>query len=174
MENPAVLTLAALCVGIALSGLLAVVVRRGDLRERVSLGLVYVAFIGMIALPLIKAFAEGALTNFMPLLLIFLLVLPPAFFHAIAAKTATAPLAQLPWRDLAMPLAGCVVCIGFWILPAHVKEAMFISGDLPPGFLPAALALSAFVLMLLWIHLVSPLLLLLLLFLNSLFLLLFR
>ena len=79
------------------------------MRERVSLGLVYVAFIGMIALPLVKAFAEGALTNFMPLLLIFLLVLPPAFFHAIAAKTATAHGTQGAY---ACPETGCLSLAG--------------------------------------------------------------
>ena len=109
MGNAAVLTLAGLCLGIALTGLLAVALRKGNLRERFSLGLVYVAFIGLIALPLVKTFAEIALINYMPLLLIMLLALPPAFYHYIAAKTATANPSQVPWRDLALPLTGGVV-----------------------------------------------------------------
>jgi len=150
MENAAVLTLAGLCLGIALSGLLAVVLRQGRQRERLSLGLVYVAFMGMIALPLVKTFAESGLIHYMPLLLVMLLVLPPAFYHYIAAKTATA-LPQVPWRDLALPLTGGVVCIGFWILPAPAKTIMFISGDLPPGIWPAVLALSTFGLIMIWL-----------------------
>ena len=122
MENTAVLTLAGLCLGIALTGFFTVVLRQGSLRERLSLGMVYVALTGMIALPLVKTFAEIALINYMPLLLIMLLALPPAFYHFIAAKTATASPSQVPWRDLALPLTGGVVCIGFWILPAQAKQ----------------------------------------------------
>lgn len=151
MGNAAVLTLAGLCLGIALTGLLAVALRKGNLRERFSLGLVYVAFIGLIALPLVKTFAEIALINYMPLLLIMLLALPPAFYHYIAAKTATANPSQVPWRDLALPLTGGVVCIGFWLLPAQAKNVMFISGELPAGIWPVILALLTFVLILIWL-----------------------
>ncbi len=151
MGNAAVLTLAGLCLGIALTGLLAVALRKGNLRERFSLGLVYFAFIGLIALPLVKTFAEIALINYMPLLLIMLLALPPAFYHYIAAKTATANPSQVPWRDLALPLTGGVVCIGFWLLPAQAKNVMFISGELPAGIWPVILALLTFVLILIWL-----------------------
>lgn len=151
MENAAVLTLAGLCLGIALTGLLCAVLGKGSLRERVSLGLVYVAFIGMIALPLVRTFVCAALINYMPLLLVMLLVLPPAFHHFVAAKTAMTPLSPIPWRDMALPLAGTVVCIGFWILPAQVKNVMFISGELPDGVWPAVLALLTFVLITIWL-----------------------
>ena len=151
MGNAAVLTLAGLCLGTALSGLLTVIVRRGSLSERLSLGLVYVAFIGMIALPLVRTFAERALVNYMPLLLVLLLVLPPALFHYVAAKTATSSPAHVPWRDLALPLTGAVVCIGFWILPAQAKKMMLVSGELPAGILPVTLALLTFVLILIWL-----------------------
>ena len=150
MESVVVLTLAGVCLGIALSGLLAVALRQGRRRERLSLGLVYVAFIGMIALPLVKTFAETALINYMPLLLITLLALPPAFYHYILARTATALPSQVPWRDLALPLTGAIVCIGFWILPSQAKTTMFISGELPSGTWPAVLALLTFVLILIW------------------------
>lgn len=151
MENAAILTLAGLCLGIALTGLLAVALRQGKLHERLSLGIVYVAFIGMIALSLVKTFAEGALIHYMPLLLIMLLALPPAFYHYIVAKTAAASPSQVPWRDLTLPLVGGAICIGFWMLPVHAKRMMFISGDLPTGILPALLALLTFVLMLIWL-----------------------
>lgn len=151
MENAAVLTLAGLCLGIALTGLLAVVLRQGSLRERLCLGLVYVAFMGMIALPLVRTFAGVALINYMPLLLVMLLVLPPAFYHYIAAKTAATPSSHVPWRDLALPLAGGVVCVGFWLLSAQAKEEMFLSGELPPGLWPSVLALATFALILIWL-----------------------
>ena len=90
MTNAAVLTLAGLCLGVALSGLLSVLLRQGKKHERLSLSIVYVAFIGMIGLPLVGTFAEAALINYMPVLLILLLALPPAFYHHIVARTATA------------------------------------------------------------------------------------
>lgn len=151
MENAAVLTLAGLCLGIALTGLVAVALRRGDFHERLSLGLVYVAFSGLILLPLVKTFAQGAVIGYMPLLLIMLLALPPAFYHYIAARTATATPGQIPWRDMALPLMGGAVCIGFWSLAAQSRRIMFISGDLPPGVWPATLALSTFVLIMVWL-----------------------
>ena len=151
MENAAILTLAALGLGVALSGLLTVVPRLHRRRAQLSLGLVYVAFIGMIALPLVKAFASSALINYMPVLLVMLLGLPPAFYHYIAAKTSTGSLGQIPWRDLALPIIGGLVCIGYWTLPATDKEAMFISGELPSGILPSVLALVTFVLIVLWL-----------------------
>lgn len=125
--------------------------RQGSRFERVSLGVVYVAFTGMIALPLVKAFAEAALIGYMPLLLVLLLALPPAFYHFIAAKTAAAAPARVPWRDLALPAAGGLVCIGYWLLPAPARETMLLAGDLPPGFWPAALALATFALILIWL-----------------------
>ena len=109
MENAAVLTLAGLCLGIALTGLLAVALRHGKRRERLSLGLVYIAFIGMIALPIVKAFAGIALINYMPLLLVMLLALPPAFYHHIAARTARTTLPSMlscSHPMLAGPISG--------------------------------------------------------------------
>ena len=150
MEIAAVLTLAGFCLGIALTGLLADMLRQGSLRERLGLRLVYVTFIGMIALPIVRTFAEEALINYMPLLLFLLLALPPAFYHYIAARTAPASPGKGPWRDLALPLASGVVCIGFWTLPAPDKEMMFMAGELPPGVLPAVLALLTFGLILIW------------------------
>lgn len=155
MEDAAVLTLAGLCLGTALTGFFAAVMRQSGLRERLSLGLVYLAFIAMIALPLVRTFAEGALINYMPLLLVMLLVLPPAFYHYIAAKTVMGSpsqvRSQVPWCDLVLPLIAAAVCIGYWLLPAHAKEVMFISGDLPRGVWPAVLTLTTFALILIWL-----------------------
>ena len=151
MENVAVLTLAALCFGIALNGLFAALLRQSRPRERISIGLVYVAFIGMIGLPLVKVFAGITLAFYMPLTLVMLLTLPPAFFHYVVAKTSTTSPAQIPWRDLALPLIGSAVCIGFWILPAKAKHTLLISGELPPGILPGVLATMTFVLILVWL-----------------------
>lgn len=151
MENAAVLTLAGLCLGIALTGLLAAALGQSKPRERFSLGVVYLAFIGMIALPLVKTFAEDVLINYMPLLLVMLLALPPAFYHYVAAKTAITPPSQALWRDLVLPLTGAAVCIGVWVLPAQAKRTLFISGELPPGVWPVVLTLSTFALILIWL-----------------------
>ena len=151
MENAVVLTLAALCLGIALTGLLAVVLRQGHLRERVNLGVVYVAFIGMIALPIIDTLAATTLINYMPLLLVFLLVLPPAFYHFVAAKTATTPPTSTPWLDMVLPMIGVLVSVGFWLLPASDKRTLFLAGELPSGILPAVLAAMTFALIMIWL-----------------------
>jgi AraC-like DNA-binding protein len=151
MEDAAILTLAGLCLGIALTGLLAVALRQGNLRERLCLGLVYIAFMGMIALPLVQTFAGDALINYMPLLLVMLLVLPPSLYHYIVAKTSVSSPSQVPWRDLVLPLAGGAVCVGYWLLSAQSKEEMFISGELPPGLWPSVLALATFALIVIWL-----------------------
>ncbi len=151
LEDAAVLTLAGLCLGIALTGFLAAVLGADRRYERLGLGLVYLAFVGMIALPIVKTFAASALIHYMPVLLVALLVLPPAFYHFVLAKTDSAAPSRVPWRDLAMPLTGGAVCIGYWILPAQDKEAMFLTGDLPPGLWPSVLALATFALILIWL-----------------------
>lgn len=151
MENAAVLTLAGLCFGIALTGLLTAVPAQKVARARLCLGLVYAAFIGMLALPIVRTFADHALIHYMPFLLVILFLLPPAFYHYVLAKTATPAPSRFPWRDLILPAAAGGVCLGFWALSTQTKEMMFLDGELPAGVWPAALALSAFVLMFLWL-----------------------
>jgi len=151
MTDAALLTLAGLCLGIGLSGLLAVVLQRAGGPERLSLSVVYIAFMGLIALPVVRTFASGAYIYYMPLLLVLLLVLPPALYHFVLAKTAKSTQIQIPWRDLVLPLVGGVVCVGYWTLSAQAKEVMFVEGELPPGLLPAALALVTFALILIWL-----------------------
>ncbi len=151
MENAAVLTLSGLCLGIALTGLLAALLGQSKPRGWRSVGVVYVAFIGMISLPLVRTFADAVLIYYMPLLLVMLLALPPAFYHYIVAKTSVTSSAQVPWRDLVLPLTGSAVCIGFWVLPTDAKNTLFISGELPSGILPGVLATMTFVLIMLWL-----------------------
>ncbi len=151
MDTAALLTLAGLCLGVALSGLVTVVPRQGQHRALLSLAVVYLAFIGMLALPLVRTFAGGALINYMPILLVLLLALPPAFYHYILANTSPAQSSRILWRDLALPLVGAVVCVGYWVLPARAKALMFLSGELPAGFLPGTLALATFALLVLWL-----------------------
>lgn len=151
MQNAATITLAGLCLGIALTGLFATIAIHGKTGERLSLGIVYGAFGVIIALPLIMTFAEPLYPVYMPLVLVMLLTLPPAVYHYVLAKTTLSPLERIPWRDLAMPLIGCMVCFGFWILPKQAKAALFISGELPPGYAPAILATTTFVLLLCWL-----------------------
>ncbi|WP_370231662.1 helix-turn-helix domain-containing protein [Cognatishimia sp.] len=150
MGNAALLTLAGLCLGIAASGLFTGVLRQDKGPARLSLGLVYCAFIGMIALPLVKAFAAPVLVNYMPVLLILLLVLPPAFYHFVMTKTSDAAKPDLSLRDGVLPALGVLVCVGYWILPAPDKDTMFIAGELPEGALPAVLAFATFMLIAFW------------------------
>ncbi len=151
MDNAAVIILAGLCLGIALTGCLSVLVHPSSVRQRAALAVIYVAFMGLTGLPLIRAFAAPVLTFYLPVLLILLLILPPAFYHFVLAKTDTAPPARIPWRDRALPLIGLLVCIGFWVLPTQAKDTLFLAGDLPPGVWPAALALITFGLILIWL-----------------------
>lgn len=151
MTDAALLTLAGLCLGIAFSGLLAVALDKGRHHERVSLGVVYISFTGMIALPVVRTFSEVALIQYMPLLLVLLLILPPALYHFIAAKTGKAPPSRILQRDALLPLAGFIVCIGYWSLATDAKRTMFIAGELPDGFWPAALALLTFGLIMIWL-----------------------
>ena len=151
MDIAAQLTLAGLCLGIATSGLLTVVLRQTQFRAMLSLGLIYLSFIAMIALPLVKTFAGGALIDYMPLLLVTLLALPPAFFQYILVQTSPTSHSRIPWRDVVLPLAGVSVCVGYWFLPAQTKETMFLIGELPPGVLPGTLALLTFFLIVIWL-----------------------
>ena len=94
----------------------------------------------MIALPLVQGFAPGAFLYYMPLLLVLLLALPPAFYHYITAKTAWIVLAPIPWRDGPPGWRSA----GYWTVPMQTREAMFVAGDLS-GLPAAALALLTFV-----------------------------
>lgn len=151
MENAAVLTLAGLCLGIAATGLVTVVTGTDRSRAQLYLGTVFVAFIAMVALPLVKTFAVGLVVYYLPLVLVPLLALPPAFYHYVVARTRAEPAPQVPWRDKALPTMGVAVCLGFWALPAETKATMFLEGELPEGHWPAALALMTFVMIFCWI-----------------------
>jgi AraC-like DNA-binding protein len=151
MQHAITLPLAGLCLGIALTGLLAVIARSAKIHERLSLGLVYAAFIVIAALPLVREFGAAFYPFYVPLILVMLLILPPALQAYVAAKTVEGPSTGMRWLDAILPLAGCCVCVGFWFLPADAKAMMFIEGALPSGFAPALLALAAFGLILCWL-----------------------
>lgn len=109
MDPDLTLSVAALCLGISLTG--AAMIRAGHTngRERQSLGLVYGAFAMIISAPLVAAFAPGFYLFFLPLNLVMLWGLPPAVYHYVLARTAQGGLPQVPWRDLILPLAGLAV-----------------------------------------------------------------
>lgn len=151
MENAAVLTLAGICLGIALSGLIAVALGTEKLRTRLSLALVYLAFAAMVSLPLVSAFAPAAIVFYLPLLLVMLMVLPPAIYYYVLARTVMTSTAGVHWRDLVMPLIGTAVCVSYWALPAGTKQTLLVLGDLPPGVWLATLALTTFALILCWL-----------------------
>ena len=151
MQSAALLTLAGASLGIALSGLLTVVPRQSRPRAALCLGLVYGAFIGLIALPLVRTFGGDAFLYYLPALLVLLYALPPAWHRYVVVLTSPAPATRVPWRDLALPVAGGAICLGYWLLSPTALEAMFLRGELPPGLLPSALALATFLLLLLWL-----------------------
>lgn len=67
------------------------------------------------------------------------------------AKISPASPPPIRWRDLALPIFGGLLCVGYWTLPIDARQTMFLSGALPPGMLPSALALSTFGLIVVWL-----------------------
>ncbi len=151
MQSVAIPTLAGLCLGIVVTGLCAAILGKGKSRERLSLCLIYGAFGVIVAIPLVRVFAETLYLFYLPFVLVMLLMLPPALHHFVHAKTALAPLPRVSSRHLVLPVLGCLVCFGFWSLPAEAKATLFVSGDLPAGNVPALLATMTFGLILCWL-----------------------
>ena len=151
MQSAVTLTLSGLCIGIALSGLLGLLARSASAREKVSIGLVYGTVSMIVALPFVKAAVGWFIPYYMPAILVMLLLVSPAIYHFVLSKTQKGSLPAIPRRDFALPIAGSVICIGFWLLPANDKATLFIEGQVPNSVLPAALALLTFVLLICWL-----------------------
>lgn len=103
---------------------------------------------GLAAIPLVIAFVPGIYPVYMPALLPMLLALPPAILIYISALTDGN--GGLPRYHFILPLTGCLVALGYWVLPAGAREAMFVNGVLPPGRFPAILATATFALIATW------------------------
>ncbi len=150
MEDTATLTLAGLCIGIALTGLCSTFAQLADRTERLSLCMVFGAFGIIVALPVSWAFGKALYVFYLPFAFVMLLTLPAAIYYYVGSKTGQGSAPRILWRDLAMPVVGFLVCLGYWVLPLETKTTMFILGELPMGNAPATLALITFALILCW------------------------
>lgn len=152
MQGEAMIALSAATAGIAAAGVLSAV--RGEGKARLYLIAVFILFAGVASIPLVVAFARGLYVFYMPAVLPMLMALPPSVYHYVAARTAeTAPQSTPPalhWRDGVLPAAGLMTTLGYWLLSADSRTAMFVDGIMPPGFAPSALAFATFALIAFW------------------------
>lgn len=155
MQADGVLLLSAVVTGIALAGALASAVNGarnnpGQSSRRYLLA-VFVTMAALCALPLATAVQPAIHVFYMPAVLPLIFALPVAVFRY--AKSRLTKTAERPnWRrDAALPLAGMVVMLGYWMLPAPARRALFINGELPDGIAPAVLAMLTFALIFVWI-----------------------
>lgn len=151
MHTDGTIALSAACLGIALAGAMTAI--RGPQNElaRFFLTLVFGVFGGIVSTPLVFAFAPSMYGFYLPFVLVLLLILPPAVFYYVDAKTTELRSSVLRWRDIVLPIAGGLVMIGYWLQPADAKTEMFIAGELPAGVAPSTLALATFVLIFGWV-----------------------
>jgi AraC-like DNA-binding protein len=151
MHTDGTIALSAACLGIALAGAMSAIRGTQDRRARLFLTLVFGVFGGIASTPLVFIFAPSMYGFYLPVVLVLLLILPPAVFYYVAAKTTELRAWTPQWRDVVLPIAGGLVMIGYWLLPAGSKTAMFIAGELPAGLAPSTLALATFVLIFCWV-----------------------
>lgn len=151
MLNDGTIALSAVCLGLALAGAMSAVRGTRDALGRFYLTLVFGVFGGIVSMPLVLMFAPSLYGFYLPAVFVLFLILPPAVFYYVAAKTAEFPPSVLRWRDFILPATGGMVMIGYWLQPAQAKTAMFIAGDLPAGIVPATLVLVTFILIFCWV-----------------------
>lgn len=92
---------------------------------------------------------------FFPILLPWLLpvlMAAPAMFNAfvqarVADQNTGGPGCR---RHLILPALGMLTAVGYMALPDAQRSIMLVQGDLPPGAMPATLALATFALVLAW------------------------
>ncbi|MEM9619930.1 MAG: AraC family transcriptional regulator [Pseudomonadota bacterium] len=148
------IALSAATTAIAAAGVLSAVRGADAGRARLYLIAMFVLFAGVASIPLVVAFARDLYVFYMPAVLPMLLALPPAVYHYVAARTAeTAPQSTplaIHWRDGVLPAAGMTITLGYWLLPATSRTAMFVDGEMPPGVAPSALAFATFALIFFW------------------------
>lgn len=148
MQGTAMIALSATALGIAATSAFSTVRGIGaPVAPRPFLA-VNALIAGLAAIPLVIAFVPGIYPVYMPVVLPMLLALPPAILIYISALTDGNGV--LPPHHFILPLAGCLVALGYWVLPVWAREAMFVTGVLPPGRFPAILATSTFALIAIW------------------------
>lgn len=151
MLNEGTIALSAACLGIALAGAVSAIRGTQDGLIRFYLTLVFGLFGGIVSTPLVLMFTPSLYGFYLPVVFVLFLILPPAVFYYVAAKTTQLPTSALRWRDIILPSAGSLVMIGYWLQPAEAKTAMFVTGDLPAGVVPATLVLTTFALIFCWV-----------------------
>ena len=151
MLTDGIIALSAACLGIALSGAMSAIRGPQDGPARFYLMLVFGVFGGIVATPLVFAFAPSMYGFYLPVILVLLLIQPPAVFYYVSAKTTELTSSSMRRRDIVLPIAAGLVMVGYWLQPAQAKTAMFISGELPAGVIPSTLVLTTFVLIFCWV-----------------------
>lgn len=151
MHADGTIALSAACLGIAMAGALSAIRGSQDGFARLYLTIVFGVFGGIISTPLVFTFAPSMYGFYLPFVLVLLLILPPAVFYYVAAKTTELLSLPIRWRDMILPGVAGLVMIGYWLQPASAKTTMFIAGDLPAGIVPSALVLATFVLIFSWV-----------------------
>ena len=151
MHTDAIISLSTLCLGIALAGIASVVGGDGNKHGRRYLCLVFGVFAGIAALPIVASFWPDIYVFYLPVVFVMILVLPALVSNFVVALTAGLVAPTIRRRDIALPLAGCGVVIGYWSLPFNAKTTMFVEGELPPGVTPAVLAFATFILIFFWL-----------------------
>ena len=151
MQTDGLLALSALVTGIALAGALAGVRIPATHASRISLLAVFALMAGLCALPLAVAVQPVLYTYYMPALLPLMFSLPVAVLSYARSRLQNGPVLRNWRRDSVLPLAGLGVMLGYWILPAPDRTTVFVDGDLPAGWAPAALTLLTFALVLIWV-----------------------
>ena len=150
MQTEGMIALSAAAAGIAMAGVVSALRGAGDRDARLYLVAVFALFAGVVSIPIVVAFARPLYVFYMPAVLTMLLALPPMIYHYAASRTAELRPRRVHWRDGVLPVAGLIVTVGYWLLPATSKAAMFVDGELPPGFAPSALAFATFFLIFCW------------------------
>ena len=122
-----------------------------DEHARFYLMLVFGVFGGIVSTPLVFAYTPSMYGFYLPFVFVLLLILPPAVFYYVAAKTAELRSSVMRWHDIVLPAVGGAVMIGYWLQPAQAKTTMFIAGELPAGIVPSTLVLVTFILIFCWV-----------------------
>lgn len=146
MDSESMIALSAATTSLAAAGALSAARGAGAKRARIYLIVVFALFAGIVAIPIVVAFARSLYVFYMPAVLPMLLTLPPAVYHYVAARTAPNTPPRIHRRDIVLPVLGVMLTFGYWLLPTASKNAMFVDGVAPPGLAVAALALSTFTL----------------------------
>ncbi len=150
MESEGMIALSAATTGVAAAGAMSAI-RGAQAREaRPYLIGIFVLIAGIASIPLVVAFAREFYVFYMPAVLVMLLALPPTIYCYVAARTTESARPSLHWQDGILPVAALMTTVGYWLLPATSKVAMFVEGELPPGFTPSALAFVTFALIFVW------------------------